>query len=341
MIARLLAILLAASLWALPASAQFADQQTWGGTGGGSANAQTVTLANVGALADLLGVEVRFTPNATNSAATTLAVGGTAATAMRKWSPAGLIALTGGELRTGVPVSVMYNGTFHVLLSPTMVQPVPTRQIFTSGSGTYTVTTSGGQTPRQLRVEVIGGGGEGGGVSGGGNGNAGALSSFNSIEAAGGSGGPNGGTGGAGGTGGGGTCTPPNCMRWDGTPGAAGATTQNNILGGQGGTSACRGGGAGGQINAAGRNAPANTGGGGSGAGGATGNVGPGGGGAQCYLLIIDNPSSTYPYAVGAGGAGGSGTAGDGAPGIIIVDEIYLRPPANDNELMGECRCAA
>ena len=350
MIARLFfAILFIATLLTSPAQAQFADQATWGGTGGGTANAQTVTIPNVSALADLTGVEVRFSPGATNSGATTLAASGLVATAMRKWSPAGLIALTGGELTTGTPVSVMYNGTFFILLSPTATQPLPTRQVFTSGSGTYTTGVSGGQTARHIIVRYIGGGGGGGAINTN-TGAAGTASSFNSITAAGGSGGPISATqaGGAGGTGGSGSAS-LRIAGGDGGTGQQSAVASVAGNGGHGGSGAFGGGARTGTSGQAGQPGKANSGGGGGGAAGGGATTGAGGGGSGEYVeLVITSPAGSYSYAVGAGGTGGAAGAvagGDGGSGIIIVDEFYLRcmhllnelMPANDNEEWNRC----
>lgn len=107
-------VLVAASV---PALAQFSDQRTWGGTSAGSANAQTVAIQNVGALSDILGVKLRFIAGFTNTGATTIAVSGKAATAAKKVSPNGLVGLSGGEIVSGNPVEVMYDGTEFMLSS--------------------------------------------------------------------------------------------------------------------------------------------------------------------------------------------------------------------------------
>ena len=53
--------------------AQLGGVQTWLGTSGGTANAQTLTIHNVVALNDLLGVPLRFFPGNTNTnSATTM-----------------------------------------------------------------------------------------------------------------------------------------------------------------------------------------------------------------------------------------------------------------------------
>ena len=94
-------LLLAASV--APSLAQFASQATYAGTSGGSANAQTITVANASSYADLLGVPVRFLPGASNTGAATLNVSSLGAKAIKKPSTTGPAALTGGEMVTGSP----------------------------------------------------------------------------------------------------------------------------------------------------------------------------------------------------------------------------------------------
>lgn len=206
--------------------------------------------------------------------------------------------------------------------------PYPTRQVLTSGSAaTYTTPTG----VRQLRIRIVGGGGGGGGsgTSGTGDGGAGGNTSFNSIVANGGSAGLGNGVGGAGGTGGTGG-TSPTTWRTPGSPGQTGgantAASAFNVPGSVGGSSLLGGGAASGTTNAA-----ANTGGGGGGASPgsvASSQAGGGGGSGEYVELIINSPSASYTYTIGAGGtAGSAGTSGSaggaGGSGIIIVDEYY------------------
>lgn len=103
-----------------PAKAQFADQATFAGTGAGTANAQTITLPNVSAYADVRGVIIKFIPAATNTAAATLQITGVAGTpSLRKPNGSGLTALVGGEVVSGQPTYVMYDETFFDIVSPT------------------------------------------------------------------------------------------------------------------------------------------------------------------------------------------------------------------------------
>jgi hypothetical protein len=84
-----------------------------GYTGGGTANAETVTL--VPAITALTtGLTVNFKAVGTNTGATTLAVNGLAAKAVF-WGNA---AVTGGELLSGNWYTVMYDGTEFQMLSP-------------------------------------------------------------------------------------------------------------------------------------------------------------------------------------------------------------------------------
>ena len=125
MMKKVAAAIISLFVLASPAVAQFADQATYAGTGAGSANAQTITLANATQYTDLIGVLIKYIPGATNTAAATLAVSGNGGAltggpiAFRKPSGAGLIALTGNELITGQPVWIMYDGTFFDILSVT------------------------------------------------------------------------------------------------------------------------------------------------------------------------------------------------------------------------------
>lgn len=91
-----------------------------GGLSTGTANAQVVTPLTPGGFALTSGYSVTFTPGVTNTTATTLAAGGTAATACRKVSGASLVAFTGGEFTINIPVTVVFNGTFWVLQTGTL-----------------------------------------------------------------------------------------------------------------------------------------------------------------------------------------------------------------------------
>ncbi|ABA04735.1 per-hexamer repeat gene protein [Nitrobacter winogradskyi Nb-255] len=196
---------------------------------------------------------------------------------------------------------------------------LPTTQVFTTGSGTYT-------TPagcKWIEVELIGGGGGGSGSGTSyGNGFAAGNTTFGDLTGGGANGGANAGRGTGGSASGG-------YVNLTGAGGGNGSGV-NSTQGGSGGASPFGGAGAGGAAGAgAGTAAAANTGSGGGGGGVNTTPNGGGGGGSGGYVkAIINSPTSTYSYSVAAGGNGGSagtgGAAGGaGGSGIIIVTEHY------------------
>jgi len=207
-----------------------------------------------------------------------------------------------------------------------------TKQIFSSGSGTYTTPSN----VLAIRVIAIGAGGGGGGsaTSGGGNGGTGGDTTFSSYTASGGGGGAVG--TGSSGSGGGGTPNAnsgsPSVSLLGGPGGTAVYATASTTtpVGGSGGNGVFGGGGAGGTPASAGTfTGSTNTGGGGGGAIGDTATRFAGGGGASgsYFEQIITSPSATYSYGVGAAGAAGAagtGVAGyAGGSGYLIVEEFY------------------
>lgn len=114
---RIIKFLLALCIIAAPtlADAQFTDQRTWAPTSGGTANAQTVAIPNVSG--PPLGVVFRFIPQFTNTGATTFNINGTGAKPVRKPSPAGPVALIGGEVVASQIVAAMYDGSNYQLVS--------------------------------------------------------------------------------------------------------------------------------------------------------------------------------------------------------------------------------
>lgn len=99
----------------LPATAQFADQATYV-TASGTANAITLPVQNWSR--NLPGVPLRFLPTADNTSSVTVLVNGVGSpVALLKPSNAGLVALSGGELRSGQMATVAYDGTQFVLLN--------------------------------------------------------------------------------------------------------------------------------------------------------------------------------------------------------------------------------
>jgi microcystin-dependent protein len=119
---------LAAALYAFvpppQAAKAFEAQSTWGGTGGGTANAQTIAINNVLSLNDVLGVPLRYVPAADNTGPATIAINGLTATAVRRPSNIGLVALSGGELQAGVTMTVMYNGATIEIQGPVDMTPI-------------------------------------------------------------------------------------------------------------------------------------------------------------------------------------------------------------------------
>lgn len=210
----------------------------------------------------------------------------------------------------------------------------PTKQIFTSGSGTYTTPTSP-RPPLYLKVRMVGGGGGAGGTGTGSpvSGSSGVASTFSgtgvSMNAGGGGlSSSNATSGGGAGTASGGDINaaggPGTSLIGNTNPAVLGNYGGNggNSIWGSGGVGAVNGGGNG-QIPNGGY------GGGGGGAGGnSTISGGAGGGGGGYCELLITSPTTGYSYAVGSGGnGGGAGTSGGagakGASGIIIVEEHY------------------
>ena len=205
----------------------------------------------------------------------------------------------------------------------------PTRQVFTSGSGTYT--TPAGTT--RINVRMVGGGGGGGGSGTASNtaGGNGGSTTFSTFTAAGGTGGSTG-TGGAVGAGGAGGAPSgsPDIGISGGNGGAAIISTgalNANQSGGLGGSSVF--GGSGLSTLNTGVAGKTNSGAGGSGGAGTTSTFPAGGGGAGAYVeTAVTTPAGTYSYAVGAAGtAGAIGTSGNaggaGGSGLVIVDEYY------------------
>lgn len=228
-----------------------------------------------------------------------------------------------GLIYSGVSGFKFPDGTIQTTAGGGSTVQAPTRQVLTSGSGTYTTPSGAGL----IKIRMVGGGG-GGGAGSTNDGAAGGNTSFNSVVANGGSGGGggensfvNGGAGGVGGTG-----TASFRVQGGGGGGITYGNTYAAISGGAGGNSAFGGGAAPPNESAAGNAAAANSGAGGSG-GIYSSYSGGGGGGAGEYVeLNITNPSASYAYTIGTGGAGGTAgsyAGGAGGSGVIIVDEYY------------------
>lgn len=122
------------------ARAQFSGGSTWLGTAGGSANAITLNLHNVGVIADVLGTPLRFIPSAANTNTVTITFnldgGGTIGplTLQRPTSNIGMQTLAGGELQTNVVTEITYSGTLLGITSAVSLTPVGAPVEFRGGA---------------------------------------------------------------------------------------------------------------------------------------------------------------------------------------------------------------
>jgi len=122
----------------------------WGGTSGGTANAQTV---NVSAFSTVNGQTFYFKAGFTNTSALTLTVNGGSAISVVRDTPTGTVALTGGEVVTGNIIGVTYDsvtGAFHLVTNNTRqfgfansVPAAPTMDLNASSSHVVNVTGTG------------------------------------------------------------------------------------------------------------------------------------------------------------------------------------------------------
>lgn len=277
----------------------------------------------------ITGLIASAAPDAAND---TLLINDSATGTFKKVTPTALIGSTVAGVQTIDAQSGIFT-TGNGLTSPSKViglsaarRTLPTRQTFTSGSGTYT-------TPAnclRISVRMVGGGGGGGANGGAGISSAGGggQTIFNSIIANGGVAGnatstAAGGAGGLGGTAGAGTAS----YRTSGEVGGQGlpvAASFATAFGNTGGSSLL---GKGGNISSGIAVGPGGGGGGAANVSSTFANAG-GGGGGEYVELNINTPAATYAYTVGpagtAGGAGAGGNAGAiGSTGVIIVDEYY------------------
>jgi len=218
---------------------------------------------------------------------------------------------------------------------------LPTIQKFTSSSGTYTKPDG----VSYIKVKMVGGGGGGGGSGSASQtaGGAGGNTTFGSLTCNGGSGGAV--LTGAGGAGGSATLGMGSGIALTGGYGGGTQISNNSesAAGSDGAASPFGGAGGGGTYAQPARAGSTNTGSGGGGGGtnGITGaDYSGGGGGAGGYIdCIVQSPSSTYSYAVGAAGsAGAAGTNGNagaaGGSGVIIVEEFYTPTDIGANSII-------
>lgn len=122
----------------------------WGGTSGGTANAQTLTVTS---FTGVNGQTFYFKAGTTNTSATTLSVNAGAPIAVVRDTPTGSVFLTGGEIIQGNIIGVTYDqtaGTFHLITNNTrqfgFMDTVPaaaTMDLNASNSHVVAVTGSG------------------------------------------------------------------------------------------------------------------------------------------------------------------------------------------------------
>lgn len=108
----------------------------WGGTSGGTANAQTLSLTPA-ITAYATGMAIRFIPGSANTGATTLAVNGLSTKNIYYMNKA----LVGGELQASVPATLIYDGTQWQLLNHGGGWATWTPTLSASGSLTFTSTS--------------------------------------------------------------------------------------------------------------------------------------------------------------------------------------------------------
>ena len=95
------------------------SQNTFMGTSGGTANAQTITIQNITALAEIINQPIWFKIGGgrSNTGALTLNINSIGAQNVYRTVPAGLAALGGGEVLAAQLVSVVWDGTQFQLLT--------------------------------------------------------------------------------------------------------------------------------------------------------------------------------------------------------------------------------
>lgn len=140
-----------------------------GGTSTGAANAQVVSSTTPTGFSLVSGYRVTFTAGFDNTAAMTLNVNASGATAVNRLGPAGVEALTGGEVRAGNVVEAIYNGSVLVLLTTepanfntsTSLASGTTTDLGTIGShnvaiqGTTTITAFGSSATTTAPIYLI------------------------------------------------------------------------------------------------------------------------------------------------------------------------------------------
>jgi len=113
----LILVAVAAITGTVPAMA-WEQQGLYATSTGGTANAQTVTIPNVTAYADIVGVVISFVPTNANTGALQVNVNSLGLQTVDKQGPGGLIALVGGEVEPSTVARMMWDGTQFELLNP-------------------------------------------------------------------------------------------------------------------------------------------------------------------------------------------------------------------------------
>ena len=136
----------------------------YGGTSGGTANAQTLSLTPA-ITAYVAGQTFQFIPGNANTGATTININGVGAVAITKY---GTAALAGGELTPGVVTTLKYDGTqfqLQTIFAGYNVAAFTSSGTFTSPTNTLATTV--------FKITVIGAGAGGGAHASGGGGGGG------------------------------------------------------------------------------------------------------------------------------------------------------------------------
>lgn len=98
--------------------AQGGSTSYWGGTSGGSANAQTIAVTLPTGFTLATGKQLTFIAGFTNTAAVTLNVNALGVKAVQRPTQVGASASVGGEFNAGQTVTVVYDGTQYQLVAP-------------------------------------------------------------------------------------------------------------------------------------------------------------------------------------------------------------------------------
>lgn len=283
----------------------------YGGTSGGTANAQTLSLTPA-ITAYVAGQTFQFIPGNANTGATTININGVGAVAITKY---GTAALAGGELTPGVVTTLKYDGTEFQLGTIFTGYNIA---IFTSSGNFTTPANTLATTVFKVTVHAAGCGGNTNAAGGGGGSGGGAIIWFVSGLAA--------------------------STAYAVTIGAGSSTGSSNggnsvfvalgvtmtAIGGVGGGGSSAASGAGGGASTSG-GSPTNYillqgNAGGPGVSSTLGGTGGGGallgGGARGGVGSNANALSSLLYAGGGGGATGSGTPGAGGSGLLTVEWV-------------------